>query len=215
MGKDIKKVPSKVVAAPGHSVLVDVGNRGLQLRQSEPIDLLEYFSDEEIQASESLKEGLRQGWVVPFTGQKLPKKKESKIKIPKMKVGHGSSSVKIRVVEKKKEGRASDYDYETKIPKEVRKTIEDAQEKRKREELEEKEALIQKQKEELETDQVIKKGKVEVPEITTVRVDGQEVPIKDLKISKRGIKKVKEPKVKVDVQKKEAVKEKGEESEEN
>jgi len=212
MGKSIKKVPSKVVAAPGHSVLVDIGNRGIQLQQSEPVDLLEEFTEEEIQASDSLRESLRQGWVVAYTGQKLPKKRESKIKIPKMKIGHGSSSVKINIVEQKKEGRKSNYKYETKIPKEVQKTIDDAQEKRKREELEEKKALIQKQEEELETDQVIKRGKVEVPEIKTARIDGEEIPIKDLKIPKRGRKKVKDPKVKVDIQEKKAVKEKGEEN---
>lgn len=204
----MKKVPSKVVATPGYSTCVDNGKRRVQITQFEPVDLLEYFSEEEVQNCESLKEALKQGWVVAYEGQTLPKKSESKIKIPEMKINKGTfSSAKIQITEQKKKGRKSDYDFEVAIPKETQEKITQAQTDYKRKKLEEKEELIKKQKEELEVDHVISTGKVEIPEITTVRVDGQEIPITEFKAPKRGRKKVETKTVKVDLERKEAEKE--------
>lgn len=195
----MEKKLSMVVAAPGYSALVDIGNRGLQITQFKPVDLSKLFNEEEIQTSESLKESMRMGWVVPYTGQELPKKNTSKIVIPSMKIKSGSDSVSAKIVERKKEGKKSDYDYEVKIPKKVQKAIKDSQDKRKLELLKEKEDLLKLQKKELETDRAIKKGKVDIPEVKTIHVDGKEVPIEKFKIPKTGRKKVKENEVKIDV----------------
>lgn len=208
----MEKKLSMVVAAPGISALVDIGNRGLQITQFKPVDLSKLFNEEEIQTSESLKESMRMGWVVPYTGQKLPKKNTSKIVIPNMEIKSGSDSVSAKIVERKKEGKKSEFDYEVTIPKKVQKAIKDSQDKRKRELLKEKEDLLNLQKEELETDRAIKRGKVDIPEVKTIHVDGKEVPVKKFKTPKRGIKKVKENEVKVDV-KKEAEEEKSKKEE--
>ncbi|MCK4359236.1 MAG: hypothetical protein KAW92_10950 [Candidatus Cloacimonetes bacterium] len=197
----MEKKLSKVVAAPGISALVDIGNRGLQITQFKPVDLSKLFTEEEIQTSKSLKESMRMGWIVPYVGQKLPKKNPSKIVIPNMEIKRGSDSVSAKIVERKKEGKKSEYDYEVNIPKKVQKAIEDSQDKRKQEQLEEKEELLKLQKEELETDRAIKKGKVDIPEVKTIRVDGKEVPVEKFKAPKRGKKKVEENEIKVDVQK--------------
>ena len=198
----MEKKLSKVVAAPGISALVDIGNRGLQITQFKPVDLSKSFTEEEIQTSESLKESMKKGWVVSYTGQKLPKKNTSKIVIPSMEIKSGSDSVSAKIVERKKEGKKSKFDYEVKIPKKVQKAIKDSQDKRKLELLKEKEDLLKLQKEELETDRAIKKGKVDIPEVKTIRVDGKEVPVEKFKAPKRGKKKVEENEIKVDVQKK-------------
>jgi len=196
----MKRIPSKVVAAPGYSATVDIGKRGIKLNSFEPVNLLEYFTKEEIQQSESLREAFRKGWVIAYKGQDLPKKSEPKIKIPNMKVSQNPSSAKIKIVEKKNEGRKSDYDYETEIPEATQTLIKDAADNQKRKQLEEKEALLKSQKEEFETDVVISKGKVDIPKINTVRVDGRE--IMDWKAVKKGKKPVEENKIKVDLQEK-------------
>ena len=196
----MKRIPSKVVAAPGYSASVDIGKRGIKLNSFEPVNLLEYFTKEEIQQSESLREAFRQGWVVAYKGQDLPKKSEPKIKIPNMKVSQNFSSAKIKIVEKKNKGRKSDYNYETEIPESTQTLIKDAAEDYKRKKLEEREELLKSQKEEFETDVVIKKGKVDIPKINTIRIDGREVP--NWKAVKKGKKPVEENKIKVDLQKK-------------
>jgi len=196
----MKRIPSKVVAAPGYSASVDIGKRGIKLTPFEPVDLLEYFTKEEIQQSESLREAFRQGWVVAYKGQNLPKKADSIIKIPEMKVNKDFSSAKVKIVEKKNKGRKSDYEYETEIPESTQTLIKDAADNQKRKKLEEKEALLKIQKEEFETDVVISKGKVDIPKINTVRVDGKE--IMDWKAVKKGKKPVEENKIKVDLQEK-------------
>lgn len=197
----MKRIPSKVVAAPGYSASVDIGKRGIKLNSFEPVNLLEYFTKEEIQQSESLREAFRQGWVVAYKGQNLPKKSEPKIKIPNMKISQNSfSSAKIKIVEKKNRGRESDYEYETEIPESTQTLIKDAAENQKRKKLEEKEELLKKQKEEFETDVVIREGKVNIPKIKTVRVDGKEVS--NWKAVKKGKKPVEENKIKVNLQEK-------------
>ena len=196
----MKRIPSKVVAAPGYSASVDIGKRGLKLTSFEPVNLLEYFTKEEIQQSDSLREAFRQGWVVAFKGQELPKKSEPKIKIPDMRVSQNPSSAKIKIVEKKNKGRESDYGYETEIPEATQTLIKDAADNQKRKKLEEKEELLKSQKEKFETDVVISKGKVDIPKITTVRIDGKEVM--NWKAVKKGKKPVEENKIKVDLQEK-------------
>jgi len=196
----MKRIPSKVVAAPGYSASVDIGKRGIKLTSFEPVNLLEYFTKEEIQQSESLREAFRQGWVVAFKGQILPKKSEPKIKIPDMKVSQNPFSAKVKIVEKKNKGRKSDYEYEIEIPESTQTLIKDAADNQKRKKLEEKEELLKSQKEEFETDVVISKGKVDIPKINTVRVDGKE--IMNWKAVKKGKKPVEENKIKVDLQKK-------------
>lgn len=210
----MEKKLSMVVAAPGISALVDIGNRGLQITQFKPVDLSKLFTEEEIQTSKSLEESMKKGWVVPYTGQELPKKNLSKIVIPSMEIKSGSDSVSAKIVERKKEGKKSEFDYEVKIPKKVQKAIKDSQDKRKKELLKEKEDLLNLQKEELETDQAIKKGKVDIPKVKTIHVDGKEVPVEKFKIPKSGTKKVKENEVKIDVRKK-AEEEKSKEEDEN
>jgi hypothetical protein len=196
----MKRIPSKVVAAPGYSASVDIGKRGIKLTSFEPVNLLEYFTKEEIQQSDSLREAFRQGWVVAFKGQELPKKSEPKIKIPDMRVSQNPSSAKIKIVEKKNKGRESDYGYETEIPEATQTLIKDAADNQKRKKLEEKEELLKSQKEKFETDVVISKGKVDIPKITTVRIDGKEVM--NWKAVKKGKKPVEENKIKVDLQEK-------------
>jgi hypothetical protein len=203
----MKKIPSEVIAVAGYSAFVDVGRRHVEITQFEPVNLLDYFSEEEVQNCESLKEALRQGWVVAFEGQKLPKRPDLKIKIPEMKVNDGSfSSAKIQITEQKKKGRKSDFDFDVEIPEKAQEKIEQAQADYKREKLEEKAELIRKQKEELEVDHIISTGKVEIPEINTIRVDGREVPI-DYKAPRKGRKAVKAKTVKVDLENRKAEKE--------
>lgn len=196
----MKRIPSKVVAAPGYSASVDIGKRGIKLTSFEPVNLLEYFTKGEIQESESLREAFRQGWVVAYKGQTLPKKSEPKIKIPNMKVSQNPSSAKIKIVENKRKGGESSYDYETEIPESTKTLIKDAADNQKRKKLEEKEELLKKQKEEFETDIVIQKGKVDIPKINTVRIDGKEVS--NWKAVKKGKKPVEENKIKVDLEEK-------------
>jgi len=198
----MKKNLSKVVAAEGYTVLIEVGNRSLQVTQFESVDLAEFFTPEEIEKSASVKTSFQNGWLVFYKGQKLPKKPESKINIPNMKVGKGPSSVNYKVVEKKHEGRKSDIDFEIGVTDKTKEMIKTAQDTRKQNIAKEKEELEKLRKKELETDAVIKAGKVDIPEITLVRVDGQEMPLEDFKAPKSGKRSVKETAPKVNIHQK-------------
>jgi len=194
---------SKVVAVEGRIVIINVGNKLIEVNQFEPIDLEELFTVEELQKSESLQESLRNEYIVEFTGQKLPKRPISKFVIPDMKVGRGPSSVNYKVIEHKRKGRESDYEIDIEIPKETMKLIKKAQNDRKRLLLQEKEELEKIQSEELKTDTMIKRGKADIPDIQTVRIDGKEaMPLKKFKAPKSGLRKVKENTVKVDLDEK-------------
>lgn len=194
---------SKVVAVEGRIVIINVGTKLIEVNQFEPIDLEELFTVEELQKSESLQESLRNGYIVEFTGQKLPKRPISKFVIPDMKVGRGPSSVNYKVIEHKRKGRESDYEIAIEIPKETMKLIKKAQDDRKRLLLQEKEELEKIQSEELKTDTMIKRGKADIPDIQTVRIDGKEaMPLKKFKAPKNGPRKVKENTVKVDLDEK-------------
>lgn len=203
----MKRIPSKVVAVEGHSVLVDVGAHRIQITQFESTNLKAFCTSEEIQKSISIRAAIQNGWLVPYKGQKLPKKPASKIDIPKMKIGQGPASIKFKVTKHKRQGREARVEYEADVPEATKKMIKEAQIERKQQLLKEKKELLDKQSEELETDVVIKKGTADIPEITVVRVDGKDIPLKDFAAPKRGPRKTKKDSVKVDVYKKTATKE--------
>jgi len=197
------KIPSKLVAVEGRLVLVNIGNAVIEINQFEPIDLAEFFSDEEIQKSESLKESYRNKFIVEYVEQELPKKPISKLIIPNMKVGQGPSSIGYKIIEHKNKGKESDIECVVVIPEETMQLIKKAQDARKEQLKSEEIELKKKQEEELEVDTIIKKGKADIPEINIVRVDGKEVmPLEKFKAPKSGIKQVKEKTIKVDLNKK-------------
>jgi hypothetical protein len=194
------RIPNKLVAVEGRLVLVNIGKAVIEINQFEPIDLAESFSDEEIQKSESVKESIKNGWLVEYVDQELPKKPTSKIKIPNMKVGKGPSSVRYNIVEHKNKGKEADVECNVVIPEETKQLIKKAQEARKKQLADEAKELKKNREEELKVDKMIKSGKADIPKVTMIRVDGKkEIPLTKFKAPKSGIKPIKEKIAKINL----------------